>query len=98
VTAAPGAGLSRARVFAPPPRRSWWERTPPVLRGVLAVLLLLALIADELVTAVLRLPPLAPHARRFAAELADEYRRGRAGAVDAHVIEDQDQEDATDGA
>ncbi|MGI8333518.1 hypothetical protein ACRYCC_26495 [Actinomadura scrupuli] len=58
-----------------------------VARGLLAVLLLVLTGVDALATALVGLPPLAWIGRKLGRELADEYRRGYHGALDAEVIE-----------
>ncbi|REE96641.1 hypothetical protein [Thermomonospora umbrina] len=73
------------------PRSGRWARMRPVLRGLLAVALLLVTAVDALLTALIGVRPLVPLLRSLAAVLADEYRAGRVGAIDADVIEDDDQ-------
>lgn len=58
-----------------------------VLRGLLAVLLLLGNAVASLASALLGIAP--GTARRIGHTVADEYRAGRAGAIDAEVIDDQ---------
>ena len=58
-----------------------------VLRGLLAVLLLLCNALASLVSALLGIAP--GTARKIGHAIADEYRAGRAGAVDADVIDDE---------
>ncbi len=90
-TAAGGASLSQHFRIQAPPGPSVWERLGPVLRGLLAVLAMVATAVDALVTAVLGTAPLAPRLRRAGRVLADEYRAGHAGAVDAEVIDNHDE-------
>ncbi|MEU9019978.1 hypothetical protein [Actinomadura sp. NPDC048394] len=90
--AAQGSSLSRHFRIQTPPGPSFWERFGPVARGVLAVLSLLATALDALVTALLGTAPLAPRLCRAGRVLADEYRAGRAGAVDAEVIDDNEKQ------
>lgn len=59
-----------------------------VLRGLVAVLLLLGNALASLVSALLGIAP--GTARRFGHAIADEYRAGRAGAVDVEVIDEGD--------
>lgn len=66
------------------------DRVGPILRGVLAVLLLIVTALDALLTALLGTAPLAPKARRLGRAVADEYRAAAAGAVDAEVIDDEE--------
>jgi hypothetical protein len=86
--AAAGGGLSTHFRVLPPHEPGVWERLAPVLRGALAVLVLLATALDALVSAWVGAPPLAPRLRKVGRVLGDEFRAGRAGAVDAEVIED----------
>ncbi len=53
--------------------------TRRVLRGLVAVLVLLISAVDALVTAAVGLPPIAWCVRRFAAVVRDAYRLGRFG-------------------
>lgn len=81
---------------APPPGGSARRRLAAVLRGLLAVVALLAGAVDELVTAALGVAPVLPRvargvrlmARRLGREISDAFRGGREGVVDAEVIED----------
>lgn len=59
-----------------------------VARGLWAVLLLLLSAIAALSSAVVGFPP--GRARALGHVIADEYRAGRAGAVDATVVEDGD--------
>ncbi|MEU9832728.1 hypothetical protein AB0D67_14490 [Streptosporangium sp. NPDC048047] len=68
-----------------------WERLRGAVRGALAVLMLLLTAADAWLTALLGLPPITPVLRRLAVVIADEWRTAAAGAIDADVI-DSDQE------
>ena len=83
--------LSRRFALQSSPRRSWWERVRPVLRGCWAVVVLVATAVDALITAVLGVAPLTPRLRTLRQVLADEYRAGRAGAVDAEVFDPNEQ-------
>lgn len=65
-------------------------RARATLRGLAAVLTHLLGALDALVTARLGIPPLAWLARRTGHAIADEYRRGYAGAVDAEVIDEDE--------
>lgn len=85
------ASLSRHFRVQVPPGPSLWGRFGPVLRGLLAVLALVATAMDALVTALLGTAPLTPRLRRAGRVLADEYRAGHAGAVDAEVVDDHDE-------
>ncbi len=58
-----------------------------VLRGLLAVLAFLGNAVTSLVSALLGITP--GTARRVGHAIADEYRAGRAGAIDADVIDDE---------
>jgi hypothetical protein len=62
---------------ARPARRACTVRS--VLRGLWAVVALLAGAVDHYLTALAGLPPLAWCARRFAGVIAEAYRRGRYG-------------------
>ncbi|TDC55586.1 hypothetical protein E1281_11675 [Actinomadura sp. KC345] len=88
-----GAGLSQHFRVQAPPGRSAWERLGPVVRGLLAVLALLATAVDALVTALLGTAPLAPRLHRAGRIVADEYRAGHAGAVDAEVVDDHEEQE-----
>jgi hypothetical protein len=57
-----------------------------VARGLWAVLLLLLSAAASLCSAIANIP--AGRARALGHVIADEYRAGRAGAIDAIVVED----------
>jgi hypothetical protein len=78
VSTAPQALPSR------PVRRSPWA----IVRGVVAVALLIAGALDALVSAWLGTPRLGWLARRAAAACVDEYRLRASGAVDAIVVSD----------
>ena len=80
-----GAGSGAARVLG---------ALCAVLRGVWAVLRLLAGALAALVGAAVGAPPAG--AARLGHVLADEYRAGRAGAIDAEVIDDDPGPDGTD--
>jgi autotransporter translocation and assembly factor TamB len=71
---------------------SAWRRLAVVLRGLLAVALLLAGAVDELVTSAIGAPPVLPRAARAARkagrEVGEAFRGGRDGVLDAEVIED----------
>lgn len=58
-----------------------------VLRGLLAVVLFLGNAVASLVSALLGITP--GVARAIGRAIADEYRAGRAGAVDAEVVDDE---------
>lgn len=80
----------------PPPGGSVWRRLAAVLRGVLAVAVLLASAVDDMVTAALGVAPVLPRAARgvrrvvrpLGREIGDAFRGGRDDVVDAEVIED----------
>ncbi|WP_242884090.1 hypothetical protein [Actinomadura litoris] len=91
------AGLSTHFRLLAPPEPGMWERLGPLLRGVWAVLVLLATALDALVTAFVGTAPLTPRMRRVGQVLGDEFRAGQAGAVDAEVIEDDVRDDRTSG-
>lgn len=73
---APGSAGTRAAVLA----------VLAVLRGVWAVVRLLCGALAALVAAALGTPPTLPD--RLGHVIADEYRAGRAGAIDVDVIDD----------
>ncbi len=62
-----------------------------VLRGLLAVLVLLLTGLDALLTALVGIRPLAPILTRLGHVIADEYRAGRHGYIDADVLDDDPQ-------
>jgi len=68
--------------------RAAWSQACTVLRGLLAVAVMLLTALDEVVTALLGMPALTPRLRYWSRVIADEYRIGAAGAVDADVIDD----------
>lgn len=68
---------------------AWRSRARAAAHGLLAVLCLLVSSVDALITARVGIPRLAYLARRVRQELASEYRRGRAGAVDITVREER---------
>jgi hypothetical protein len=84
----------------PPGGGSGWRRAAarvlPVLRGLLAVVVLVIGAADEAVTAVIGVPPALPRtartvrrlSRRLGTEFAAAFRGGRDGVMDAEVIDD----------
>jgi hypothetical protein len=81
----PGAPPVHVRVvLAGPPR---WPRLRAFLRGVWAVLVLFVTAADALFTALVGIAPLAPKFRQIGLVIAEQYRVGCSGAVDADVIE-----------
>ncbi|WP_344247302.1 hypothetical protein [Actinocorallia libanotica] len=61
---------------------------PTVYDGLRAVLLLLLTGIDALLTALIGIRPLAPALSRLGHVIADEYRAGRHGYVDAEVVDD----------
>ena len=63
------------------------ERLEAVLRGCWAVLVLFLTAVDELVTALLGIRPLTPLLRKAGHVVADEYRAGQHGWIDAEVID-----------
>jgi hypothetical protein len=65
-----------------------------VLRGLLAVAVLLLTAVDELVTAAIGIRPLTPVLRETWQVITDEYRAGAIGAIDADLVE----EESSDGA
>lgn len=80
-------------VMPPPPHgqderpdRDLWS----VLRGCVAVLVLVLTALDALVTAVLGVSPVTPVLSRLRHVIADEYRAARMGAVNAEPIDDQE--------
>ena len=79
----PGGDPTRARVL---------ETLCAVLRGGWAVVRLLAGALAALAGAALGTPPAC--ATRLGHLIADEYRAGRAGAIDAEVIDDPNDPDA----
>ncbi|WP_395110587.1 hypothetical protein [Actinomadura sp. SCN-SB] len=64
-------------------------RLVAVLRGIWRVIQLALSALGVLVTAVTGIPPTMP--THIAHLIADEYRAGRAGAIDADVIEDEEE-------
>ncbi|MER5419894.1 hypothetical protein [Streptosporangium roseum] len=68
------------------------ERLHAAVRGALAVLVLLVTAADAWLTALLGLPPITPVLHRLTGVIADAWRSGAAGAIDAEVIDDPEQE------
>lgn len=63
------------------------EAACAVLRGLLAVLVLLLTALDALVTAVIGIPPVTLALRKARRAISDEYRRGYDNAVEAEVID-----------
>lgn len=81
----PGESAAGVPAILEPPLRS---RLFVVVRGLWAVVRLLLSAVAALSSAVTGFPP--GRARALGHVIADEYRAGRAGAIDADVVEDQD--------
>ena len=64
-----------------------WEAACAVLRGLVAVLVLVLTAADALVTAVIGIPPVTLALRQARRAIGDVYRTGYYDAVEAEVIE-----------
>lgn len=62
-----------------------------VARGLAAVAVCALGAADALITARLGIPRLAWLSRKVWRGIADEYRRGRHNAIDAEIIEENDE-------
>jgi len=79
------------------PAPSWWRVLAGVARGLVAVVVLVVTAVDALVTAVIGTAPVLPRlgravrwlGREIARETGDAFRGGRAGVVDAEVIDDE---------
>jgi hypothetical protein len=72
---------------------AYWSRVRAAVRGLLAVLVMLLTALDEVATALLHLPALTPRLRRWWRILAEEYRRGSMGVIDAEIIDDPNEQE-----
>jgi hypothetical protein len=74
-----------------------WEAARAVMRGLVAVAVLIITAADALMTAVIGVPPITWTWRRVRTVLSDEYRRGYYDAIEAEVISETGPGDGAPG-
>ncbi|MCP2343387.1 hypothetical protein [Actinomadura rupiterrae] len=83
-----------ARPAGPSARPAWWTRLAGVARGCWRVLVLCWAALCALVSAAVGTPP--GVCSRLGHVLADEYRAGRAGAIDAETTEPHSDDPSAD--